>query len=80
MVERMASSSSRRASGGEGEHQAGDQVEAAAEVVEFADGGQRRQRGNGDACRFDLKRLQSGDLLGVKRLGAAHVDLQRQYL
>ena len=65
---------------GEGEHQAGDQVEPAAEVIEFADGGERCERGDRNPGGLDFERLQCGDLILTKRVGAGDVNAQRQHL
>ena len=63
---------------GEGEGEGGDQLEAAAEVIQLADGGQRGQRPDGGARRLDLQALQGVDLLPGQAGGGGDVDLEGQ--
>ena len=63
---------------GEGEGEGRDQLEAAAQVIQLADGGQRGQGPDGGARRLDLQPLQGVDLLGGQPRGRVEVDSQGQ--
>ena len=63
---------------GQGEGEGGDQLEAAAQVIQLADPGQRGQGPDGGARRLDLQPLEGVDLLAGQPRGRGDVDAQGQ--
>ena len=62
------------------QQQAGNQLEAAAEVIELADGGQGGEGADRGAGGLDLQRLEKVGLGPGQPLLGVDVDLQRQHL